>query len=1164
MTLPIASLFSQSKPFQNLLELLKAHTPVVSATGLRGSAPALCTAQLFHHLKNSLLVVVATSEEVQEIWNELLFFKPSDDILLFPALETQAYEDALSHADVSAKRLWTLYRLCDLRQPCIIVTSVRALLQKLLPPEILIDACRTIRQADSLDRDRLCSDLIACGYTRVSVVEDRGDVSIRGEILDVFPPGYDRPIRIDFFGDTIESLRFFDPATQRSSEEIHEVTIVPVRELILSSTVIEDFQLRTLDSPFAELFAHGKGKTLYECITKGFLPSGGDYCLSYLYPRLVTLSEYLAPNTITVWCDRQALETTMAEFMHEIAEHYEKACRERRVVSPPDALFVQATTINDLPQPSQQIGMERWEIQRSDVPQVVFATRSNEDIRAELLSCDSRSGVLSSLANKLDAWQSDGMQVLLFCRTANQCARLKNLLADYNLDAEIQSPHTAALPSADDAPGHLIIAQGDLARGFRCEDSLLVLITEEEIFGEKKKRATASRLREGVAISDFTDLAEGDYVVHRDNGIGRYRGLVSLEAGGIRADYLQLEYLGGDKLYLPVDRINLINKYVHAEDVQPRLDKLGGTTWAHTKKRVKEAVEKIARDLIELYSARKVFSGHAFSPPDHYYREFEASFPYEETPDQLAAIQDVMRDMSSPVPMDRLICGDVGYGKTEVALRAAFRAAMDGKQVAVLVPTTVLAQQHYQTFTERFQQYPVRVDILSRFRSTRDQKAILRDLAAGTIDIIIGTHRLLQPDVVFKDLGLIVIDEEHRFGVKNKEQLKKLRTTVDVMTLTATPIPRTLQLSLSGIRDFSLIETPPEDRLAIRTIITRFDDMVIRDAVLRELKRGGQIFFVHDRVRSIYAMAGYLKKLVPEARLGVAHGQMSARELEQAMMRFIQRETDLLLCTTIIESGLDFPTANTIIINNAHRLGLAQMYQLRGRVGRGKIRAYAYLLVPGSNILNPEAQKRLEALSEFTELGSGYRLATRDLQIRGAGNILGHAQSGHVAAVGMTLYLELLSDAIANLKGETKPPSIEPEINLRLQAYIPDTYVSDVNQRLVLYRRIAGAVHDDELQDIADELEDRFGTLPEQVATLLEVARIKNLLRAWMVLSVDQTKHQLIFTFHEQAGTQLDKLLALVAADPSRFRFSPDNRLVVRCAPEAEKNILVEIRKIFT
>ncbi|MCX8043281.1 MAG: transcription-repair coupling factor [Desulfobacterota bacterium] len=1159
MTSSMRLLLAPSRPCRQLIDLLNAGTRSVAAVGLRGSAPALVAAQISQQCCQPVLCVAPTGEQAQELYHELKFFH-TGETLLFPQLETQAYEDALSHCDVSSMRLWTLYRLCEATDSCIVVTSIRGLLQKVLPAEILIDAICTLRPGDMLDRDRLCADLIMAGYTRVSLVEDRGDLGVRGELLDVFPPGYDMPVRIDFFGDTIESIRFFDPATQRSHSELNEITLIPVREAIMSEAVLEGFRRRALTPPYADLFSSAKGRTLFDCIDKGFLPSGIDYCLAFLYPHLATLYDYLPDTTIICWHDRQAIEQAMADFTEEVSTHYAEACDERRIVPPPEEVFVPATSIKELTRHYREVFVESWNIEQPNLPSVSFTTRSNDDVRAELIACDSRSGLLASLAARLEQWKNAGMAIMLICRTASQCERVKMLLADYGVASRVCLAEIDT--ESDTATRTVIICKGELARGFRCEDTLRVIITEDELFGEKKRRVVPSRIREGIAIADFGDLAEGDYVVHRDNGIGVYRGLVSLEAGGMRADYLKIEYRDGDKLYLPVDRINLINKYVHTEGAVPNLDKLGGTTWVRTTTRVREAIEKIARDLIELYSARKVFTGHAFSPPDHYYREFEASFQYEETPDQLAAIEDVMRDMSRPMPMDRLICGDVGYGKTEVALRAAFRAAMDGKQVAVLVPTTVLAQQHYQTFTERFKPYPIRIEILSRFRTRADQKMILRDLAAGTVDIIIGTHRLLQSDVHFKDLGLIVIDEEHRFGVKDKEHLKKLRATVDVLTLTATPIPRTLQFSLSGIRDFSLIETPPEDRLAIRTIITRFDDMIIRDAILRELKRGGQIFFVHDRVRSIHALAGYLKKLVPEARLGIAHGQMNVRELEHAMMQFLKREIDLLLCTTIIESGLDFPTANTIIINNAHRLGLAQMYQLRGRVGRGKIRAYAYLLVPSADLLNPEAKKRLEALSEFSELGSGYRLATRDLQIRGAGNILGHAQSGHIAAVGMNMYLELLTEEIAKLKGEPQPIALEPEINLRVQAYIPDSYIDDVNQRLVLYRRIAGAGVE-ELQDIAEELEDRFGRLPPEVAALLDVARIKHILRRWMILSVDQTQHHLVFTFHEQAGEHLDKILTLVASDPGRFRFTPDNKLLVTYHGQSDTNIFMEIRRIF-
>jgi transcription-repair coupling factor (superfamily II helicase) len=573
----------------------------------------------------------------------------------------------------------------------------------------------------------------------------------------------------------------------------------------------------------------------------------------------------------------------------------------------------------------------------------------------------------------------------------------------------------------------------------------LIVITEEELFGEKKRRALPPRIKSGYFVSDFSELKVGDCLVHIDHGVGIYQGLQRLKVGDIFSDCLLIEYFGNDKLYVPVDRIKMVQKYIGTEGSVPKIDRLGGLAWKKTKKKVKTSMKAMAKELLAVYASRTLLQGFSFSPIDHYYREFEATFPYEETPDQLDTIEDVMRDMSAAKPMDRLICGDVGYGKTEVAVRASFRAAMDGKQVAILVPTTVLAQQHYQTMCERLKPYPIEVEMLSRFRSRAEQKNILRKLEEGTIDIIIGTHRLIQKDVHFNNVGLVIIDEEQRFGVAHKERFKKMRKVVDVLTLTATPIPRTLYMSVVGIRDMSLITTPPEDRLAIKTFINRFNAEVIKEAIVRELRRGGQVFFVHDRVHTIRAMARFLNELVPEAHLAIAHGQMSEKELEKVMVSFIMKEVNLLVSTTIIESGLDFPSANTIIINRADRMGLAQLYQLRGRVGRSKYRAYCYLLIPGESVLSKEAHDRLKAIFEFSELGSSLRLASRDLEIRGAGNILGTSQSGHIAAVGMDLYTQLMEETIKELQGEKLIPEIDPEVNLPIPSFIPEDYITAVS-----------------------------------------------------------------------------------------------------------------------
>ncbi len=1172
MTQPLTE-HRHSRTIESARALLEEKAPHSVLCGLRGSAPAYAITHLHACVRRPFLVVASSGEQARVLYKEMCFFYNNSGALqeaqeppvfFFPSLETHPYENVLSHSDVSAARLWTLYRLYDSPAPAIVVTSIRAVAQRLLPAEILLDACSTIRCGDSIDRDHLCALLAESGYTRASMVQDRGDFSIRGEIIDIFPAGYDKPVRVDFFDDVIESIRLFDPDSQRSCHDISDAVLVPVREILLNRKTLDTLQQKMETDEHSAASRHPKGRAFVDNIANGLLPAGVEYSLSLLYPELETLFDYIPSNAVLFQVDKAEAERHHDRLLDDISLHYQAAYEERRVVSPPESLFLSREQLDSYAGPLQHVTVESWDIEVPHVPRVSFETRANTSIKEELIQLDSRSGALVRFVELIEHWFSQGMRVVFVCHTRTQSERLSALLDDYGVASHI-APRAdlGRLPAA--GPGSRVeMLTGSLSRGFQHEDGLLAVVTEEEIFGEKRHRISVRRRQKGIAISDFSDLREGDLVVHRDSGIGRYRGLRTLDAGGMRSDYISVQYQGSDKLYIPVDRINLLQKHEGADAAEAKLDKLGGASWKRTKKKVREAVEKVARDLIELYSARKVYKGHAFSSHDHYYREFEAAFPYEETPDQLAAIQDVMDDMSSAMPMDRLICGDVGYGKTEVALRAAFRAAMDGKQVAVFVPTTVLAQQHYQTFSERFAAYPVRVDILSRFRNSREQKALLDDIARGAVDIIIGTHRLISRDVTFRELGLVIIDEEHRFGVKHKEKLKKLRSTVDVLTLTATPIPRTLQLSLFGVRDFSLIETPPEDRLSIRTVITHFDSTVIREAVIRELRRGGQVFFVHNRVHSIPAVARYIRQLVPEMRLGIAHGQMQAHELERSMIQFIKKEVDVLLCTSIIESGLDFPTANTIIINNAHTMGLAQMYQLRGRVGRGKVRAYAYLLVPGKSVMSRTAAKRLEALSEFSELGSGYRLATRDLQIRGAGNILGHSQSGHIAAVGIDMYLEMLNETIATLKGETVSPAIDPEININIAAYIPETYVPNINQRLVLYRKIASSGEHADIDDIAEELRDRFGDCPEEVESLLSIARLRILMRLWQVLAVDCHENRLVFTFHESARENLDSILAIVNSDQSRFRLTPEFQLIAACPPDSIRNDpLGKIRSIF-
>ncbi|MGE5856610.1 MAG: transcription-repair coupling factor, partial [Syntrophaceae bacterium] len=778
--------------------------------------------------------------------------------------------------------------------------------------------------------------------------------------------------------------------------------------------------------------------------------------------------------------------------------------------------------------------------------------------------------LLAPLAERIRGWIREGFLVQYLCAGEEEMHRMLHLLEDYALPmTRSEAPFFQELTEPRGAAGRFILREGKIAQGFSLPGLRIVVIGEEEIFGKKARRRRPARPREGYFLQSFGELNEGDFVVHTDHGIGIYRGLKRLAVGPIENDFLLMEYQAGDRLYIPVHRLDQIQRYIGPDGHDPRIDKLGGTAWETAKRRVKKAVEEIAEDLVALYAARDTLKGNAFSAIDRYYEEFSSSFEYEETPDQARAIEDVNLDMDNEKPMDRLICGDAGFGKTEVAIRAAFRAAMDGKQTAVLVPTTILAEQHYQTFRSRLAKYPVRLETLNRFKTREEQKQILEKLARGAVDIVVGTHRLLQKDVGFKDLGLVVIDEEQRFGVTHKEKLKKLRTMVDVLTLTATPIPRTLQLSLVGIRDLSIIHRPPEGRLSIKTWVLEFDDEVIRRAVLDEMAREGQVFFIHDRVHSIHHMARRIRQVVPEAKIGVAHGQMRPRELEDVMVKFLRKEYDVLICTTIIGSGIDIPAANTIIIDRADRFGLAQLYQMRGRVGRSKEEARAYLLIPPGAMLSPDAQKRLTVIKEFTEPGSGFKIASHDLEIRGAGNLVGMAQTGHISAVGYEMYTQLMERAVRELRGEKMPEAeIKPEIHLGLAAFIPDGYVPDTHRRLVTYKKLSMAPADEDLQEMKEEMLDCFGPLPPEVQNLIEVISLRNLMKGLMAEKMEYDGRNMILVIHKSSPIEPLKLIELSRKKWKGMRFTPDHRLFVPMPSlpegqviEAAKGLLEELAR---
>jgi len=1145
---------------QKLVNALAPQAAHLVLSGLNGSAPAYLLAQLLTAVQAPFLVVAADLESAEEFCRELRFYwgNPAA-VLFFPPWETAPFEHASPHPDITGQRLNTLCRLMS-GEGRVVVTTYAAIAQKVLARELLGDVSQYLVTGEEVARDPLLHKLLALGYGSVPLVEDRGTFAVRGGIVDIFPPDQPTPVRIEFFGDFVETIRAFDPVSQRSLQPLNELVLLPSREVILTEEVLRDFAVRLkgrcdqLDLPPA------RRRELMEQLQQGVYPHGIEYLQPLFHPGLETLFDYTGAGTITVTLDPAALTEAGEVMTSGIIQGEARATAQDDIFPPPADLFLPAAEIERLLAAGRQVAIPALAIAEAGANAAVFAlpSKTNTDLKLEIAP-DSE-GVLKPLVERLTAWLAEQRRVIFVCHQQGQAQRLYELLAHYQLPLNI---------SADSFPrelqrqeGRLEILVGEISRGFRLKDEGLVVIAEEEIFGRRVKRRGLSEARKKQLLTSLAELKPGDFMVHIDHGVATYRGLQHLTTGSIEGDFLLLEYAGADRLYLPVDRLNLVQRYVGAEGIEPKLDRLGGAAWDKAKAKAREAIQEMAGELLKIYAARQVEEGYAFAPQDEMYREFEANFAFEETPDQDAAIEDVLRDMESKKPMDRLICGDVGYGKTEVAMRGAFKAVMDGKQVAVLVPTTILAQQHLETFRERFKAYPLKVEMLSRFRSAKEQKAILEEVKKGAIDVIIGTHRLLQSDVLFKDLGLLIVDEEQRFGVSHKEKLKKYRAVVDIMTLTATPIPRTLYMSLMGIRDLSIIDTPPVDRLAIKTIVARFADEIIREAVLRELKRDGQVFFVHNRVQSIGAMAEYLQRIVPEAKIAVAHGQMEEKQLEKVMLEFMHGNSNLLLCTTIIESGLDIPNANTLIVNRADNFGLAQLYQLRGRVGRAKQRAYAYFLIPGEGAISAEARERLKVLQELTELGAGFRIATHDLEIRGAGDLLGARQSGNIAAVGFELYSELLEEAIRTLKGEELTERVEPEINLGIPAFIPEAYIKDPNQRLIIYKKLTQASNDDDLAEVMNELLDRFGKLPLAASYLLDVMKLRLGLQALLVKKVECSGKRLIMTFHQKTPVSPDTIIALLRKEPKRYQFSADFALNALLGDTSFEGILAETRNI--
>ncbi len=1183
------------KPESSLQDLIAAvargEGPIRIA-GATGAAPAYLAARLLSgrtaNLRGPILAVLPTLQAAEAFADDLRFFlghsgagDPARQVLHFPSWEVLPYDHVSPHRGTSFERIAALGRLSvppatpegPAARVLALVTDARALAQRVLAPEAMRRASFELETGQTIERDDLVRRLVMLGYGGGPLAETRGEFSVRGAIVDVFPVDAADPVRIELDDDRIERMRPYDPETQRGFPAAEEgrrgipyqrIRILPAREVILDPETVARSK-EAIRGRLSEIGSNLEQRmAVLNDLDRAIYHPGVEFLLPLLDPGAVPLAAHLGTEALALLVEPSAIRTEIERFEEEIARGLERVREARRFHAEPLALWRGADeTLGDLPGFRIEVaGLEidhpgdvarAHETAPVSAPAALrFTFEKNDDLRAELEEVHTKEQALGPLVRRLAAWGDEGRQAFLVSTTPGSAERLRKLLEGYRLHlpvwrdgaAEGLWPRAGAARASGRAAQAIVL--GRLSAGLRLAQDRIALVTEAEIFGPRRRMRTAreSRARAAEAFAaSIEDLKPDNFLVHRDHGIAQYRGLVHLELGETEGDFLWLEFAGNDRLYLPVRRIDQVQRYVGADDASPRLDRLGGAAWVKAKGKAAQAVRAMARELIEVHAARQVMRREPYGATDEMFQEFEARFPWEETPDQERAIEDVLGDLQSHRPMDRLVCGDVGYGKTEVALRAAFKVATAGRQVAVLVPTTILALQHHQTFSARFKDYPITVEELSRFKVPKAQRETLARLEAGKLDVLIGTHRLLGADVRFRDLGLLVVDEEQRFGVRHKERIKRMRRLVDVLTLTATPIPRTLHMAMLGLRDLSVINTPPEDRLAIRTFVMAWDDETVAEAIRRELARGGQVFFVHNRVQTIDAAADRLKRLVPEAKMVTAHGQMEERRLERVMLSFQRGMANVLVSTSIIESGLDLPNVNTLLVDRADTFGLAQLYQIRGRVGRGALRAYAYLFIPGEAALTADARKRLSALQDLAELGSGFKLAAHDLEIRGAGNLLGADQSGHIAAIGYEMFTELLERAVREMRGEAPEEEVEVEIDLKLPAFIPEAYVPDTSQRLVFYRRLALARAEDEIAAVETELIDRYGDLPEEVGNLTEAVRVRLLARALGVKTLERLGKELLVTWSDRARVDPAKAIALVRASDGDLRLLPDSRL---------------------
>jgi transcription-repair coupling factor (superfamily II helicase) len=1071
---------------------------LVGLSGLHDVAKSVVAAYAVHELRRPAFFVTENNRRAEEIAEILRFFSqifpgPSGGVAVLPAFDSLPWDPQSPHADILERRAATLYRLAN-GEVSVVVAPVAAALWRYQDPYIYLTLARTLAKDAEADHQELTTHLARIGYGRTEMVELPGQFAVRGGIIDVFSPEASRPVRIELLGDTVESVREFDPRTQRSIAPVVKTTILPLAEWSVPAPGSREAEAWESVGGFGNGQDPG-GSTLFELAESSLKP-----ILFQDEPETLREVRKAVLEAATENYERhgQANSPTVSDYFWN-EKGWEKAVNK-----------------------TSRIELEQLNLAQSGGKRFELIARPSARFHGDVVAC------LGDIRSQI----ADGGIVFLTAASTGELERYADICREYEIAYVLgETEEAAAGFTAESASetAHLLLMRAPFAAGVAFPEVNLTLFGNADLFDVTPAVERPSRkIRTSGFFIDFAELKPGDFVVHVDHGIGQFEGLRLIESDGRRGEFMLLRYAEDARLYVPLERMDLIQSYRIVEGTQPVLDKLGGTAWNTRKTRVRKSLEDMADKLLVLYAERKTAQGFAFSPDGAWQKEFEDAFEFEETPDQLTAIVDVKRDLEKSSPMDRLLCGDVGYGKTEVAMRAAFKAVSENKQVAVLTPTTVLAFQHFETFKKRFAAFPARIEMLSRFRSSAEQKEIMSDLETGKVDIVIGTHRLLSRDVKFQDLGLLVVDEEQRFGVAHKERLKEMRKNVHALALSATPIPRTLHMSLVGLRDMSVIETPPRDRLAIQTVVASFNEEIVRKAIENELARDGQVYFIHNRVESIYSLANLVTKLVPKARVVVGHGQLGEKELEQVMLRFIRDEADVLVATTIVENGLDIPRANTILINRADRLGLAELYQLRGRVGRSSQRAYAYLLVPPERILSEVARRRLAAMKEFSELGAGFRIAALDLELRGAGNMLGRQQHGHIEAIGFDMYVQMLERAVAKLKGEATAPELRTTLSLGMDVRIPPEYIPSENLRLRTYKRISSVASEAEKQDVHKELEDRFGALPKTVENLLEFAVLKSMCERLRIAAVERQGTKIALRFHPETTLEPSSVVNVV------------------------------------